>query len=150
MRQFIASAALLAGIISMPAHAATGSVVFTGVVAPTCLVVVATPGILTVSGDLKTLSSSTPGTANVTTTGGVSLSVDSAVSEIKPAADVTSTTWTPSFASVGVHNRVDGTAPLSLTGPGTDLVTVNLTGAKSGANTFVAGNYTSTVTLRCE
>lgn len=135
--------------------AATQGVIFNGSVASVCVLTVGSNGTMTVSPNLQSLSShnsgGTAGTANLATTGGVTLSVDSAVTGVTtPAADSGTIAWTPTYAVSGAHNFPEGGASHTLTGPGTSVVTVNLAGTKTGTDTFVAGNYQATVTVRCE
>ncbi|WP_137932822.1 hypothetical protein [Mesorhizobium comanense] len=147
-------AALLAACMSQTASATTQNVIFNGTVNPTCTLVIATNGTMTVSPDLQSLSShnsgGSPGTVTLTTTGGVSLSVDPVTSPTVPSADTTSTTWTPTYSATGAHSIVETGSATSITTPGADLVSVHLAGAKGGSNRFASGNYQATVTLRCE
>ncbi|MGB6119063.1 MAG: hypothetical protein WBF87_12665 [Mesorhizobium sp.] len=141
---------------SASAIAATGDVIFNGNVLSSCLlVVVPTGGTMTSSADLTSLSSKNllglPGIVNVTTTGGVTLSVDPVVvTNIRPVEDTGTINWTPSFSSLGVHTFLDRTAPMPLTLPGLSAVSVHLAGVKSSGGTFAAGPYRATVTVTCE
>ena len=67
-----------------------------------------------------------------------------------PAADVTATTWTPTFASTGAHTIAETGTATALPRPALPTVSVNLAGTKGGSNRFSAGNYQATVTVRCE
>ncbi|RUZ78148.1 hypothetical protein EN943_11615 [Mesorhizobium sp. M7A.F.Ca.US.006.01.1.1] len=147
-------AALLVASIDEAALAATQNVIFNGTIAPTCTLVVATNGTMTASPDLQSLSShnsgGSAGTVTLTTTGGVSLSVDPVTTMTVPSADSTSTTWTPTYSAAGAHSIVETGSATSITTPGADLVSVHLAGTKGGSNRFANGNYQATVTLRCE
>ncbi|TIV65863.1 MAG: hypothetical protein E5V86_10495 [Mesorhizobium sp.] len=134
------AASLLAASACQTASAATGNVLFNGTI--------------TVSSNLQSLSShnagGSAGSAQVDTTGGVSLSVDPVTTTTVPASDTTATTWTPTFATSGAQTIAETGTATALTVPGTSTVAVNLAGTKSGTNRFSAGNYQATVTLRCE
>ena len=133
-------AALLVVCLDPPASAATQNVIFNGT--------------MTASPDLQTLSShnsgGSAGTVTLTTTGGVSLSVDPVTATTVPSADTTSTTWTPTYSSAGAHSIVETGSATPISTPGADLVSVHLAGTKGGSNRFANGNYQATVTLRCE
>jgi hypothetical protein len=147
-------AALLVTCIDQTALATTQNVIFNGTITATCTLVVATNGTMTVSPDLQSLSShnsgGSAGTVTLTTTGGVSLSVDPVTTTSAPAADVTATTWTPTYSASGAHTVAETGSASSLTAPGASLVSVNLAGTKGGSNRFAAGSYQATVTVRCE
>lgn len=147
-------AALLFACLDQPALASTQNVIFNGTITPTCTLVIATNGTMTVSPDLQSLSShnsgGSAGTVTLTTTGGVSLSVDPVTTTTVPSADVTSTTWTPTYSAAGTHSIVETGSATSIGTPGADLVSVNLAGTKGASNRFASGNYQATVTLRCE
>ncbi|RWB61338.1 MAG: hypothetical protein E5W38_08890 [Mesorhizobium sp.] len=148
------AAGLLAACAGQPASAATGNVLFNGTITATCTITINSNGTMTVSSDLQSLSShnagGSAGSAQVDTTGGVTLSVDPVTSTTVPASDVTATTWTPTFATTGAQTISETGTATALTAPGTSTVAVNLAGTKSGSNRFSAGNYQATVTLRCE
>ncbi|MER8374174.1 hypothetical protein [Mesorhizobium sp. M1406] len=147
-------AVLLVACFDQTALATPQNVIFNGTITPTCTLVIATNGTMTVSPDLQSLSShnsgGSAGTVTLTTTGGVSLSVDPVTTTTVPSADVTSTTWTPTYSAAGTHSIVETGAVTSIGTPGADLVSVNLAGTKGGSNRFASGNYQATVTLRCE
>ncbi|QND62600.1 hypothetical protein HB777_00870 [Mesorhizobium loti] len=147
-------AVLLVASIDQTALATTQNVIFNGTVSPTCTLVVATTGTMTVSPDLQSLSShnsgGSAGTVTLTTTGGVSLSVDPVTTTTAPSADSTSTTWTPTYSAAGAHSISETGSATSIGTPGADLVSVHLAGTKGGSNRFANGNYQATVTLRCE
>ncbi|KAA3445909.1 hypothetical protein C7I87_30965 [Mesorhizobium sp. SARCC-RB16n] len=147
-------AALLVACLDHAAMATTQNVIFNGTVTATCTLVVGSNGTMTVSPDLQSLSShnsgGSAGTVTLTTTGGVSLSVDPVTTTTVPAADSTATTWTPTYSASGAHAIAETASSTALTVPGADLVSVNLAGTKSGSNRFANGNYQATVTLRCE
>jgi hypothetical protein len=138
-----------------PATADTGPVVFNGTVDPTCTLSVTRNGTMTVNGALQSLSSHNAGgqsgLVDLSTTGGVTLSVDAAVSSVTvPGADITATTWSPSYSSTGTHTLAEGAGSNVLATAGASVVAVHLSGTKSGADTFAGGAYQATVTLRCE
>lgn len=147
-------APIFCAAIPFSALAATGNVIFNGTIAATCTLTVNTNGTMTVSADLQSLSSQNPGgapgTVTLSTTGGVTLSVDPVTTTTVPVDDLTATTWTPTYASSGAHNIAETGGSSSLTTPGSSTVTVNLAGTKGGSNRFSAGNYQATVTVRCE
>ncbi|MBZ9757167.1 hypothetical protein LB524_17925 [Mesorhizobium sp. ESP6-5] len=147
-------AALLVACLDHAAMATTQNVIFNGTVTATCTLVVGTNGTMTVSADLQSLSShnsgGSAGTVTLTTTGGVSLSVDPVTLTTVPAADSTATTWTPTYSASGAHTTAETGAATALAVPGADLVSVHLAGTKGGSNRFATGNYQATVTLRCE
>ncbi|MFD1986087.1 hypothetical protein ACFSOZ_26940 [Mesorhizobium newzealandense] len=147
-------AALLVTCVDQTALATTQNVIFNGTITATCTLLIATNGTMTVSPDLQSLSSHNSGglagTVTLTTTGGVSLSVDPVTTTTAPAADVTATTWTPTYSASGAHTVAETGSATSLTAPGASLVSVNLAGTKGGSNRFASGNYQATVTVRCE
>ena len=152
---FTAMAAVaLVACADQTASAATGNVLFNGTITATCTLTVNSNGTMTVSSDLQSLSShnagGSAGSAQVDTTGGVTLSVDPVATTTVPASDVTATTWTPTFATTGAQTIAETGTATALTAPGTSTVAVNLAGTKSGTNRFSAGAYQATVTLRCE
>ncbi|TIP04664.1 MAG: hypothetical protein E5X76_05765 [Mesorhizobium sp.] len=148
------AAGLLAACACQTASAATGNVLFNGTITATCTITINSNGTMTVSSNLQSLSShnagGSAGSAQVDTTGGVSLSVDPVTTTTVPASDMTATTWTPTFATSGAQTIAETGTATALTVPGTSTVAVNLAGTKSGTNRFSAGNYQATVTLRCE
>lgn len=151
----VMAASVLAACGGQAASAATtGNVLFNGTITATCTVTINSNGTMTVSSNLQSLSShnagGSAGSAQVDTTGGVSLSVDPVTTTTVPASDVTATTWTPTFATSGAQTIAETGTATALTVPGTSTVAVNLSGTKSGTNRFSAGNYQATVTLRCE
>jgi len=91
-----------------------------------------------------------PAKISLTTTGGVTLTVDPLVSVIKPSGDTTATTWQPSYDLAGVETATNAASPTILELAGTNLVDVHLTGTKAGSDKFANGNYIATVTVRCE
>ena len=146
---------LTAGTTIQTASAATGNVTFNGTVAAICTLVVTNgSGTMTVSPDLQSLSSKNAGgvagTVTLTTTGGVTLSVDAVASPTVPGTDTTPTTWSPTYSASGIHTIADTGTSTPITSPGVDTVTVHLSGTKSGADRFGAGNYSATVTVRCQ
>lgn len=144
-----------AGATIQTASAATGNVTFSGTVAAVCTLIVTNgTGTMTVSPDLQSLSShnagGAPGVVTITTTGGVTLSVDAVASPTVPGTDTTPTTWSPTYSASGAHTIAETGTSTPLTTPGVDAVTVHLAGTKSGADRFGAGNYSATVTVRCQ
>ncbi len=104
--------------------------------------------------DLKTLSSKLPsgdaGHVALSTTGGVSVSVDAVSSVSVPGGDTTPTTWTPTYSLSGSHTVAETGLSSPLASPGSSVVTVDLVGTKGGSDTFTQGSYQATVTVRCE
>lgn len=152
--RFVTAIACLSGV-SAAAHAATQGVTFNGHIDAACVLTIGSNGTMTAGTDLKTLSShnagGSAGIVDLSTTGGVTLSVDAAVTGLLvPGTDTTPTTWTPTFSTAGTHNFGEGTASRALATPGASTVTVHLGGVKAGANTFTGGDYEATVTVRCE
>lgn len=146
---------LTAGTTIQTAFAATGNVTFNGTVAATCTLLVTNgSGTITVSTDLQSLSShnagGVAGAVTLTTTGGVTLSVDAVTSPTVPGTDTTPTTWSPTYLATGTHTIAETGTSTALTSPGVDAVVVHLTGTKSGSDRFGAGNYSATVTVRCQ
>jgi hypothetical protein len=152
VRWFLAS--LICTAAPLPALAAIGNVIFNGTIAATCTLTVDTNDTMTVSPDLQSLSSNNAGgargTVTLSTTGGVTLGVDPVTSTTAPVADVTATTWTPTYASSGAHAIAETGSSSSLTTPGSSTVMVNLAGTRGGSDRFTAGSYQVTVTVRCE
>jgi hypothetical protein len=145
---------LLASFAASPAYAATQGVLFEATIAPICTLTVGDNGQMAASPDLQTLSSKLgggdSGSVTLSTTGGVSLSVDPVTVVTAPAGDTSPTTWSPTYAVTGSHNIAERSAPQALGGPGSSTVTVHLVGTKGGSDTFAAGDYEATVTVRCE
>ncbi|MEM7215561.1 MAG: hypothetical protein AAF423_08460 [Pseudomonadota bacterium] len=144
-------------VVPMQSIAATGDIPFNGTVNATCIVNVGANGVMTTSADLQTFGSNqaggSAGTASVVANGGTfNMSVDPVTSfDTEPAADATSSeTFTPSYASTGATSAAPGTTGSTAVGAGTSNVTVDLVAVKGGTDVFAAGNYTATVTLRCE
>jgi hypothetical protein len=155
MKKFLCVFILFGSLTSgSAAMAATQNVIFNGTIAATCVLVVNSNGTMTVSTDLKTLSShnagGSAGAVTLSTTGGVTISVDPVTVVTAPAADATPTSWSPTYATSGSHVFAEGGASHALVTPGVSTVTVDLAGTKSGANTFTQGNYQAQVTVRCE
>ena len=136
------------------ALSATGDVLFNGTVAATCALVVTSNGIMTVSTDLQTLSShnigGSAGLLTLSTTGGVVLAVDPITTTSEPAADTSSTTWTPTYHSSGAHTIAETGSNTTLSAPGSSTVAVHVAGTKGGTDRFASGAYQTTVTVRCE
>lgn len=137
-----------------PASAATQGVLFEATVAPVCTLTVGDNGLMVASPDLQTLSSKLgggdAGHVGLATTGGVEISVDPVTAVTAPPADVTVTTWTPTYSLAGSHSVAETGSATRLDDPGSSTVTVHLVGAKSGGVSFAAGDYEATVTVRCE
>jgi hypothetical protein len=144
--------------LSLSAHAAsaaTGNINFSGSVASTCaLAVTNSSGVMTTSSNLQGLSSKNAGgvhgVINLTTTGGVSLSIDSVTTSTQPTADQTPTTWVPTYSVTGLQTINDTAASSTVSNNGVGTINVHLSGTKSGSATFVNGTYTATVVVRCE
>jgi hypothetical protein len=143
-----------AAITADPLHAETQDVLFDATVNAVCTLSVDANGTLAASVDLQTLSSKlgggSAGSITLSTTGGVDLSVDPVTVVTVPPADVTATTWTPTYSAAGAHAIAETGSATTLNDPGTSTVTVHLVGTKAGSNRFAAGNYQATVTVRCE
>ncbi|WP_061929583.1 hypothetical protein [Aureimonas sp. AU22] len=147
--------ALAGGLLPFDAQSATNTVTFTGNVATTCAVnVVNGTGTLTANGSLSNLSSKNPGgtpaKVDVTTTGGVRVSLDAVSSATAPSTDTSTTIWTPTYSMSGAQVVTETGVSTLMTGAGTRNVDINLTGTKSGIDTFMGGAYAATVTVRCE
>lgn len=142
--------------VSSPTLAASGNVVFNGSITSTCLMVVSpTGGTLAANGALTSLSSKNaggaPGLVTVTSTGGVSFSVDPTVTtNIRPTADGGTIDWVPSYSAVGDQTILETVLDTVLSVAGTSAISVNLEGTKNGGGTFAAGAYRATVTVTCE
>ncbi|MBO6900355.1 MAG: hypothetical protein JJ864_03330 [Rhizobiaceae bacterium] len=136
------------------ANAATQNVLFNATIAPTCTLTIVSNGLLAASPDLQTLSSKLSGGASgsvsLTTTGGVDLSVDPVTVVTAPPADVSATSWTPTYSAAGSHTVAETGGSTTLNDPGVSTVTVHLVGTKGGSDRFTSGNYQATVTVRCE
>lgn len=156
MRSALYATTILAGgIAPSSADAATGTVTFTGTVTTTCAInIVNGTGTLTANGALNLLSSKNPGgtpaKVDVTTTGGVRVSLDAVSSPSAPATDVSTTVWTPTYSMSGAQVVAETGVSTLMTGAGTRSMDINLTGTKSGTDTFMGGAYAATVTVRCE
>jgi len=148
------AAVLLVACGGQTASATTANVLFNGTITATCTLTVNSNGTMTVSSNLQSLSShnagGSAGSVQVVTTGGVTLSVDPVTATTVPASDTTTATWTPTFATSGAQTIAETGTATALTVPGSSTVAVNLGGTKGGTNSFSAGNYQATVTLRCE
>lgn len=154
MKFGIFAACAIVLLSASPGLSATGNVLFNGSIAATCTLVVNSNGTMTVSTNLQSLSShnagGSAGSVALVTTGGVVLSVDPVTTTTVPVADTTATTWTPTYLSTGVHNIAETGSANNLVLPGASVVSVHLAGAKGGSDTFAAGSYQATVTVRCE
>ncbi|MET0258772.1 MAG: hypothetical protein ABW179_09335 [Methylobacterium sp.] len=137
------------------AQAASNTVTFTGTVTTTCAIsIVNGTGTLAPNGALSNLSSKNPGgtpaVVDITTTGGVRVSLDAVSTATVPSTDLSSTAWTPTYSMTGAQTIAETGASTLLTGSGTRTMNVQLTGTKAGADTFMGGAYAATVTVRCE
>lgn len=146
---------LASASIPASAQATTNTVTFTGTVTTSCsITVVNGTGTLTTNGTLSNLSSKNPGGApakvSVTTTGGVHVSLDAVTGAIVPAADTGTTVWTPVYSMSGAHTVSETGAATLMTQSGTSDMDIHLTGTKSNTDSFRGGNYSATVTVRCE
>lgn len=145
---------LAPGVGTFPADAATGTATFNGNVLSACAIVVTSSGTMTLSSDLRTLGTRNPGgsaaTAAVTTTGGMTVSLDASPTVSHPASDTTPTTWTPRYLATGAQVVVDTGSPTTNFAAGVSLLSVHLEGEKAGNNLFSQGNYQGSVTIRCE
>jgi hypothetical protein len=154
LKSRLALALLFAGLPAAVARADTKAVIFDATVAAACTLAVNSNGTMVASADLGTLSSKlaggSPASLTLSTTGGVDLSVDPVTAVTVPAADVTATTWTPTYSVAGAHTVAESGATTALAAPGTSTVSVNLVGTKGGSDRFAAGSYQAMVTVRCE
>ncbi|MBO6718045.1 MAG: hypothetical protein JJ913_08830 [Rhizobiaceae bacterium] len=154
MRAGLLLVSIVAAAAAGPASATTQNVLFDATVNPVCTLSVDANGTLAASVDLQSLSSKlaggSAGTVTLSTTGGVDLSVDPVTVVTVPAADVTATTWTPTYSATGTHTIGETGNTTALADAGTSTLTVHLVGTKGGSNRFAAGNYQATVTVRCE
>jgi hypothetical protein len=136
------------------ASADTQDVLFNATVAAVCTLSVNSNGTMAASADLQTLSSKLGGgsaaSLTLSTTGGVDLSLDPVTVVDAPAADVTATSWAPTYAASGAHTIAETAGTTSLAAPGTSTLSIHLIGTKGGTDRFSAGNYEATVTVRCE
>ena len=138
--------------------AASANVFFGGNVTTTCTVVVTRNGTLDPRGANYTRLTSrsgpgTPGRANVTTTGpGFTVSVDPpSAFNTQPAADTSPETFRAWHRSNGatVYGTTQVPMPLNT---GLSRIRVHMDARKIGGSgdTFSSGNYSASVTLRCE
>lgn len=129
------------------------NVIFNAQVQSTCTLQVTSDGTMEVSTDLQTLSSkiggASPGTVELSTTGGVDVSVNPSVSAVVPVGDL-ATNWLPEYALSGAHAVALTHTASTLNAPGMSTMTVHLTGEKSGSDRFTQGTYQATVVVTCE
>lgn len=152
----IVFAALLCAAAPRVARSADGLVLFNGTILATCVLTVGTPGILAANADYSALSSSAAGGAGglitVLTTGSafkVSALAPSAFT-LAPSGGGDNVTFATSYSGSGATTIAvtPGATETSLN-VGLTIVTVDLTAAKSAGH-YAGGNYTATVTVRCE
>ncbi|WP_182087078.1 hypothetical protein [Aureimonas sp. ME7] len=153
--KFFWSSVAAASVCIEPAAAVTNTVTFSGTVNAACTINIKNgTGALTTNGALNTLSSKnvggSPAEVELVTTGGVRISLDPVSGVTVPAADLTPTTWLPTYELRGVQNVDETGAPTLMTAAGTRTMKVHLAGSKAAADTFSNGPYSATVTLRCE
>lgn len=138
------------------ARAVDGLVPFNGTILAACVLTVGTPGVLVANGTYTELSSSAGGglggIITVLTTGAsfkVSALAPSAFT-LAPATGNDNVSFAAAYSGSGATTmpNTPGATQTSL-GLGVTNVVVNLSATKASGN-FVAGNYTATVTVRCE
>ncbi|WP_244493873.1 hypothetical protein [Aureimonas sp. AU4] len=154
-KAFWLTSALAGGSIPASAQAVTNTVTFNGTVTTNCsIAIVNGTGVMTTSGTLSNLSSKnaggSPAQVSITTTGGVRVSLDAVTSATTPAADTGPTVWTPVYSMTGTQSVAETGASTLMTGSGTSNMNVHLTGTKPSTDSFRGGNYSATVTVRCE
>lgn len=130
-------------------------VVFTGLILETCVVNVSTPGLLAVSSDATTLSSSEAGGISAIASV-VTNSANSTIEVIEPSAFTLApngaddnTTFSTSYQLTGATSTaiLNGTASTPLD-TGATTMTIDAAATKS-TGTYGAGSYTLTATVRC-
>lgn len=140
-------------LYSQSSLAESGNVLFNAQVQSTCTLQVTSNGTMTVSPDLKSMTSknadASPGTVDISTTGGVHFSVDPTVSATVPVGD-SATTWLPQYSMTGAHTVALTSSTSTLADPGASTATVHLTGTKSANDRFMQGAYQATVVVTCE
>lgn len=153
VRRIIATLAVVAASAMQPAKAE--DVPFSGSVASTCTMVVTRDGRLYLRNNGQRLRSNTSnGNARVnvfTNDSGFELSVDSPTSfDVEPTDDVASLETFRTEVR-GRRDTVFGwtSGPAALNA-GETRTRVRMIITKSGSDTFAAGNYSATATLRCE
>ncbi|WP_182422403.1 hypothetical protein [Aureimonas sp. ME7] len=147
--------ALASGLLPANAWAASASVTFTGKVEATCsITIVDGAGKLVPDATARVLSSKAGGgkaaKVDVTTTGGTSVSIGATPSTTVPTTDTTTTTWVPTYAMTGAQSVAETGASTPMVGAGTRNVDIHLVGTKTGTDTFMAGDYSATVTVTCQ
>lgn len=148
----VALATALLPLTQTPSFSAP--VQFDGTIVATCTLVVTSNGTLTPSADLQSLSSKnaggSAGTVSLSTTGGVTVGLDTLAVSSVPASDTSVTTWVQTYSSSGAHTVAETSSDTALADPGLSTLTVHLEGTKSDPDTFSAGSYQATVTVLCE
>lgn len=157
MRDFLLAFTLLNFVLPIHAFAqnSNATINFSGTVDSTCNVVVSSPsGTLRTSPSLRQITSrefgGTPGQVEIATTGGISIAVDAPVIGNIPSSDTTFTEWRSSYRSATIAGGSEQDASVNVADAGTYDVDVHLTGTKAAPDTFHAGTYSATVTVRCE
>jgi hypothetical protein len=139
--------------VPQASFAETRNVIFNAQVQSTCTLQVISDGIMTISSDLKTLTSkngdASAGIVDLSTTGGVDVSVNPAVTATVPSGDA-ATNWLPEYSLAGANPVTLTSATSTLANPGTSTMSVHLTGTKSGTDRFMQGTYQATVVVTCE
>ncbi len=155
-RTLLVTTVLAGGLLASASQAAvTGAVTFSGTVATNCAINVGSGlGTLAPNSTLTSLSSKHSGgqaaLVEVTTTGGVRVSLDAVTSPTVPTADAGSITWVPTYSMSGAQTVAETGLPTLMTGSGTRVMNVHLTGTKAATDSFVGGTYSAVVTVRCE
>ncbi|MBB3937101.1 hypothetical protein [Aureimonas phyllosphaerae] len=154
-KAFWVTTTLATGSLPASAQAITNTVTFNGTVTTTCAInVVNGTGVMTTNGTLNNLSSKnaggSPAQVSITTTGGVRVSLDAVTAATVPAADTGTTTWAPVYSLTGTQTVAETGNATLMTGSGTSSMNIHLTGTKLSTDAFRGGNYSATVTVRCE
>lgn len=152
----LAGLALATVFAAQPALAQLANVPFTGAVTSTCILTVATPGILAPDAGFTSLASTNPGglagNVSVLSTGGAfSVSADAPTAFTSaPAGGDTGVDFFARYQGSGATTIGDtaGTTPTPVNA-GLTLLSVNLLAEKS-SGTFPAGAYLTEVVVRCE
>ena len=152
----LTSALLIAAFTSSSAMAASGDVIFNGVVASVCTVTIGAPGTLAADGNVDQLSSKNTGGAQggatvVATSGAFSVSALAPTDfSIKPPEETATSTFTTTYSVSGATTVAETAgATTSAINAGVNTVNVDLT-ADRASGAYSAGAYTGLVTVLCE
>lgn len=149
----LTSAVLIGG--SMQANATDTNTTFTGVIPPSCLVTISTPGLIGASSDQTVLSTEETGglaavAAVVTNSTTSTIQVIPPVAfSVAPASGNANTTFATSYDTTGVTvaDVADGNTVTALN-LGLTAMTIDASATKS-SGTFDAGAYEFVATVRC-